>query len=73
MINETQINIEEIGGLSDILDCFENARYFTDNEAIIVAIEDAIVDRGATEGLILIPATMIVDGKKYPILQIRCI
>lgn len=65
MINETQINIEEIGGLSDILDCFENARYFTDNEAIIVAIEDAIVDRGATEGLILIPATMIVDGKKY--------
>lgn len=70
MINETQINIEEIGGLSDILDCFENARYFTDNEAIIVAIEDAIVDRGATEGLILIPATMIVDGKKYDKKQI---
>ena len=68
MINE--INIEEIGGLSDILDCFENARYFTDNEAIIVAIEDAIVDRGATEGLILIPATMIVDGKKYDKKQI---
>ena len=70
MINETQINIEEIGGLSDILDCFENARYFTDNEAIIVAIEDAIVDRGATEGLILIPATMIIDGKKYDKKQI---
>lgn len=70
MINETQINIEEIGGLSDILDCFENARYFTDNEAIIVAIEDAIVDRGATEGLILIPVTMIVDGKKYDKKQI---
>lgn len=70
MINETQINIEEIGGLSDILDCFENARYFTDNEAIIVAIEDAIVDRGATEGLILIPATMIVDEKKYDKKQI---
>lgn len=70
MINKTQINIEEIGGLSDILDCFENARYFTDNEAIIVAIEDAIVDRGATEGLILIPATMIVDGKKYDKKQI---
>lgn len=70
MINETQINIEEIGGLSDILDCFENARYFTDSEAIIVAIEDAIVDRGATEGLILIPATMIVDGKKYDKKQI---
>ena len=68
MINE--INIEEIGGLSDILDCFENARYFTDNEAIIVAIEDAIVDRGATEGLILIPVTMIVDGKKYDKKQI---
>ena len=68
MINE--INIEEIGGLSDILDCFENARYFTDNEAIIVAIEDAIVDKGATEGLILIPATMIVDGKKYDKKQI---
>lgn len=68
MINE--INIEEIGGLSDILDCFENARYFTDNEAIIVAIEDAIVDRGATEGLILIPATMIIDGKKYDKKQI---
>lgn len=70
MINETQINIEEIGGLSDILDCFENARYFTDNEAIIVAIEDVIVDRGATEGLILIPVTMIVDGKKYDKKQI---
>lgn len=70
MVNETQINIEEIGGLSDILDCFENARYFTDNEAIIVAIEDAIVDRGATEGLILIPATMIIDGKKYDKKQI---
>lgn len=70
MINETQINIEEIGGLSDILDCFENARYFTDNEAIIVAIEDAIVDRGATEGLILIPETMIIDGKKYDKKQI---
>lgn len=70
MINKTQINIEEIGGLSDILDCFENARYFTDNEAIIVAIEDAIVDRGATEGLILIPVTMIVDGKKYDKKQI---
>ena len=68
MINE--INIEEIGGLSDILDCFENARYFTDDEAIIVAIEDAIVDRGATEGLILIPATMIVDRKKYDKKQI---
>ena len=68
MVNE--INIEEIGGLSDILDCFENARYFTDNEAIIVAIEDAIVDRGATEGLILIPVTMIVDGKKYDKKQI---
>ena len=68
MINE--INIEEIGGLSDILDCFKNARYFTDNEAIIVAIEDAIVDRGATEGLILIPATMIIDGKKYDKKQI---
>ena len=68
MINE--INIEEIGGLSDILDCFENARYFTDSEAIIVAIEDAIVDRGATEGLILIPVTMIVDGKKYDKKQI---
>ena len=68
MINE--INIEEIGGLSDILDCFENARYFTDNEAIIVAIEDAIVGRGATEGLILIPATMIIDGKKYDKKQI---
>lgn len=73
MINETQINIEEIGGLSDILDCFENARYFTDNEAIIVVIEDAIVDRGATEGLILIPVTMIVDGKKYNKKQIDVI
>lgn len=70
MINETQINIEEIGGLSYILYCFENAKYFTDNEAIIVAIEYAIVDRGATEGLILIPATMIVDGKKYDKKQI---
>lgn len=70
MNNEAQRNMEEIGGLSDILDCFENARYFTDNEAIIVAIEDAIVDRGATEGLILIPATMIADGKKYDKKQI---
>lgn len=70
MNNETQRNMEEISGLSDILDCFENARYFTDNEAIIVAIEDAIVDRGATEGLILIPVTMIVDGKKYDKKQI---
>lgn len=65
MNNEVQINMEEISGLSDILDCLENARYFTDDEAIIVAIEDAIVDRGATEGLILIPVAMIVDGKKY--------
>lgn len=73
MINEAQINIEEIGGLSDILDCFENARYFTDNEAIIAVIEDAIVDRGATEGLILIPVTMIVDGKKYNKKQIDVI
>lgn len=73
MINETQRNMEEIGGLSDILDCFENARYFTDNEAIIVAIEDAIVDRGATEGLILIPVTMIVDEKKYNKKQIDVI
>ncbi len=52
MINETQRKMEEISGLSDILDCFENARYFTEDEAIIVAIEDAIVDRGATESLI---------------------
>ena len=73
MINKTLRNMEEIGGLSDILDCFENARYFTDNEAIIVAIEDAIVYRGATEGLILIPITMIIDGKKYNKKQIDVI
>ncbi len=73
MINKTLRNMEEIGGLSDILDCFENARYFTDNEAIIVAIEDVIVYRGATEGLILIPVTMIVDGKKYNKKQIDAI
>lgn len=70
MNNETQRNMEEISGLSDILDCFENARYFTDNEAIVVAIEDAIVNRGATEGLILIPVAMTVDGKKYEKKQI---
>lgn len=73
MINKTQRNMEEISGLSDILDCLENARYFTDDEAIIVAIEDAIVDRGATESLILIPVAMIVDGKKYNKKQIDVI
>lgn len=73
MNNETQRNMEEISGLSDILDCFENARYFTDNEAIVVAIEDAIVNRGATEGLILIPVAMTVDGKKYEKKQIDVI
>lgn len=73
MINETQRKMEEISGLSDILDCFENARYFTEDEAIIVAIEDAIVDRGATESLILIPVAMIVDGKKYNKKQIDVI
>lgn len=73
MINETQRKMEEISSLSDILDCFENARYFTEDEAIIVAIEDAIVDRGATESLILIPVAMIVDGKKYNKKQIDVI
>ena len=73
MNNKVQINMEEISGLSDILDCLENARYFTDNEAIVVAIEDAIVDRGATESLILIPVAMIVDGKKYNKKQIDVI
>ena len=73
MNNETQRKMEEISGLSDILDCFESARYFTEDEAIIVAIEDAIVDRGATESLILIPVAMIVDGKKYNKKQIDVI
>lgn len=73
MNNEVQIKMKEISGLSDILDCLENARYFTDDEAIIVAIEEAILDRGATEGLILIPVAMVVDGKKYNKKQIDVI